>query len=190
MNANVHKSIAWVTTGIFVLFSIVGTGPSTYRFAVFFLAPVLWGIYLARKTLCIHPLHFGVLAAAFVLHNLGAFGAYRQFYFGLEFDTYVHFFFGFAGGLIVARALECNLAFTGWKLWVGAALLILGMGAIHELVEYVSTLILGGEKGMLKTNDPDQFDTQKDLGNNLMGSLVALLLIQIGSRRKPASPER
>ena len=31
-----------------------------------------------------------------------------------------------------------------------------------------------GDKGMLKLNDPDKFDTQKDLGNNFLGSLVAL----------------
>jgi uncharacterized membrane protein YjdF len=188
MNKDVQKRIAWVTTGIFILFSIVGTGPSTYRFAVFFLGPLLWAVYFARNMLCLAPAHFAVLAAAFVLHNLGAFGTYGKHYAGLEFDTYVHFFFGFAGGLIVARALECNLNLRGWKLWAGTVLLILGIGAIHELVEYLSTLMLGGEKGMLKTNDPDRFDTQKDLGNNLLGTILALAISAFRSKRQSPAP--
>ena len=36
--------IAWVTTAIFILISIVAHGPSTYRFAIIFLAPMLWGL--------------------------------------------------------------------------------------------------------------------------------------------------
>jgi uncharacterized membrane protein YjdF len=188
MNANVHKTIAWVATGIFILFSIVGDGPSTYRYAFLFLGPLLWGVYFCRKLLALSPVHFAVLAAAFLVHNLGAFGTYGKFYGGLEFDTYVHFFFGFAGGLIVARGLLCNLGFTGWKLWVGTVLLILGIGAIHELVEYVSTLMLGGEKGMLKTNDPDKFDTQKDLANNLLGTLLGLVLEGLFGQRRARTP--
>ena len=183
MTADVHKRIAVAATAIFVLFSLVGNGPSTYRFAVFFLAPLLWGVYLARRALCLKASHFAILGAAFVLHNLGAFGAYRKFYLGLEFDTYVHFFFGFAGGLIVAQALASLLQLHGWRLWIGTALLILGLGAIHELIEYASTLLLGSEKGMLKTNDPDQFDTQKDLANNLLGTLLALSIFALASRK-------
>lgn len=184
MNTRPHRTIAWVTTGIFALFSILGDGPSTYRYAVFFLGPLLWAVYFARNALCILPLHFAILAGAFVLHNLGAFGTYGKFYLGLEFDTYVHFFFGMAGAFIVAHALERTLGFRGWKLWAGTILLILGIGAIHELVEYLSTLLLGGEKGMLKTNDPDKFDTQKDLGNNLLGTIAALALSALWSTQK------
>jgi uncharacterized membrane protein YjdF len=177
---NAHGTIAWVATAIFAMFSVLGTGPTTYQFGVFFLAPLLWAVYWARERLSITPFHFAVLAGAFVIHNLGAFGAYGKYYFDLEFDTYVHFIFGFAGGLIIARALASRLGFSGWRLWVGTVLLILGIGAIHELIEFGSTLILGGEKGMLKLNDPDKFDTQKDLGNNLLGALSALLAGWIG----------
>lgn len=174
--------IAWVTTAIFVLITFIGEGRSTYRFAIFFLAPLLWGVYFFRDRLHLHPCHFAIFAAALVLHNLGAFGTYGKFYAGLEFDTYVHFFFGVAGGFVVARALKHCYDLRDWKLWVGTVLVILGMGAFHELIEYGSTLVLGGEKGMLKTNDPDQFDTQKDLWHNLLGSLLALTLYSIGSK--------
>jgi uncharacterized membrane protein YjdF len=178
-----HKQIAWFTTAVFILFSILGNGPSTYRFAVFFLGPFLWAVYFARNALCITRTHYALFALALVIHNLGAFGTYGKFYFGFEFDTYVHYFFGFAGAFLAARALACRLGLTGWKMWIGTVLVIMGIGALHELMEYVSTLALGPEKGMLKVNDPDRFDTQKDLGNNLLGVLTALSLYSLFHKR-------
>ncbi|MDX1952484.1 MAG: DUF2238 domain-containing protein [Verrucomicrobiota bacterium] len=180
---NGFQAIAWTTTIIFFAITLTGNGPSTYRFAIFFLAPFLWSIYWVRHRLHLHPFHFGLLAAAFILHNLGAYGFYKQKFAGIEFDAYVHYYFGVAGGFIVARALWKEFGFTGWKLWVGAILLILGIGGIHELIEYASTLVLGPEKGMLKINDPDKFDTQKDLLNNLLGTLTALLLYTVAGKR-------
>ena len=170
---------AWVATAIFVLITFLGNGPSTYRFAIFFLAPFLWAVYYFRENLHVHPVHYGVFAGALVFHNLGAFGAYGDYFFGLEFDTYVHFLFGVVGGLLVARGLKYEFALRGWKLWVGSILIVLGLSVIHELIEFASTLVLGGEKGMLKTNDPDKFDTQKDLVNNLAGTLLALAVYLI-----------
>lgn len=193
---NSFKIIAWVTTAIFALITLVANGPSTYRFAILFLAPMLWAIYFFRHRLHIHPGHFAIFASALVLHNLGAFGSYNERYFGLDFDTYVHFYFGFAGGFLVARGLRYRFGLTGWQLWVGTVLLILGVGAIHELIEYASTLMLGPEKGMLKLNSPDALtDTQKDLQNNLLGTLLALLLYSLFRRRAPdksrdSEPER
>jgi uncharacterized membrane protein YjdF len=170
------KTIAWSTTAIFILITFIGEGRPTYRFAIIFLGPLLWTVYFLRDRLNIHPCHFAIFASALVLHNLGAFGTYGQYYYGFEFDTYVHFYFGVAGGLIIARALRCCFGLSDWKLWVGTTIVILGLGAFHELIEFVSTLMLGPEKGMLKTNDPDRFDTQKDLLNNLVGSIVAMFV--------------
>ena len=70
----------------------------------------------------------------------------------------------------------------------------LKLGAIHELIEYASTLMLGPEKGMLKLNSPDaKTDTQKDLANNLLGTLVALgiysVVRAVRSSRKADLPE-
>lgn len=190
---NSFKTIAWVTTAIIACFGVIGDGPTTYRLAILFLGPLLWGVYFFRDRLRLHPCHFAIFAVALVLHDLGAFGMYRKFFFGLEFDTYVHFFFGFAGALVVARSLRCCFGLNGWMLWAGTVLVIMGIGALHELLEYASTLALG-DKGMLKVNDPDRFDTQKDLGNNLGGCLIALSidttlrLVRGGSSRPEESP--
>src|SRR5689334_22978354 len=116
---NPFYAIAVVTTAIFIVISVVAHGPSTYRFAIFFLAPMLWALLAGRRKLALHPGHYAVLAIALLFHNLGAFGLYRSSWQGVEFDGYVHYFFGFAGGLALARGLGYNFELGGWKLWIG-----------------------------------------------------------------------
>jgi uncharacterized membrane protein YjdF len=171
---NPFYAIATVTTALFVLITFVAHGPSTYRFAIFFLGPILWAIMAARRKLALHPGHYALLAIALLFHNMGAFGLYRTSWHGIEFDGYVHYYFGIAGGMAIARGLGYNFGLSGWKVWVGTILVILGIGAIHELIEFASTIALGPEKGMLKIGDGDFFDTQKDLMNNLLGAMTAL----------------
>jgi uncharacterized membrane protein YjdF len=166
--------IGVITTALFLLITAVAHGPSTYRFAIFFLGPMLWALIAARRKLALHSGHLVLLALALLFHNLGAFGFYRTSWQGIEFDGYVHYFFGLAGSLAIARALGYNFELNGWKVWVGTILVILGIGAIHELIEFASTIALGPEKGMLKIGDGDFFDTQKDLMNNLLGAITAL----------------
>jgi uncharacterized membrane protein YjdF len=183
---NSFRTIGAVTTALLVLISLVSKGPVTYRYAFLVLVPMLWAVYALRYRLHIHPCHFAIFATALVLHDLGAFGSYGQEYYGLEFDTYVHFYFGIAGGFIVARSLRCCFGLTGWQLWVGTVIVILGLGAIHELIEYASTLLMGPEKGMLKLNSPDaKTDTQKDLLNNMLGTLVALAAYSVFRAFRP-----
>src|SRR4051812_38129721 len=124
---NVYQWIGWVTTLIFVITSIFSHGPSTYRFAFLFLTPFLWAVYAIRGKLALHPFHFFLFALALLIHNLGAFGFYRRTIFTIEFDTYVHYIFGFVGGSMVARALDYRLNLRGWQLCVGSVLLIMGI---------------------------------------------------------------
>jgi uncharacterized membrane protein YjdF len=173
---NAFHWIGVITTIIFVLTSFFSHGPNTYRFAFLFLTPFLWGVYAMRDRLALHPFHFALFAIALLIHNMGAFGFYRRTIFTVEFDTYVHYFFGFAGGSMVARGLDKRFALRGWQLCIATLLLIMGVGALHELMEYASTLAMGPEKGMLKINDGDIYDTQKDLSNNLMGVITAYIL--------------
>ena len=120
-----------------------------------------------------HPVHYGLFALFLLFHDLGVFGFYRKHFFGLQFDVYVHFYFGFAAGLIVLRAFRIRCGWSGGWLVLAASLFILGIGAVHELVECGTTIVLGKEKGMLKLDPNDPYDTQKDLLNNLLGSLLA-----------------
>jgi uncharacterized membrane protein YjdF len=171
---NPFHAIATVTSLLFLVITVTAHGPSTYRFAFLFLAPLLWGMLWARHKLALHPGHYALLAVALLFHNLGAYGLYRKSWGGIEFDGYVHYFFGLAGGFAVARSLGYNFDLAGWKVWAGTILVILGIGGIHELIEFASTVALGPEKGMLKLGDGDVFDTHKDLLNNLLGTVTAL----------------
>jgi uncharacterized membrane protein YjdF len=171
---NPFTAIAAATTIAFLIITFTAHGPSTYRMAIVFLAPLLWAMYAARKRLAMHPGHFALLAGALIFHNLGAYGLYRSSWSGIEFDGYVHYLFGFCGAFATARALGYSFDLSGWKVWTGTILLILGISGIHELIEFGSTIALGPEKGMLKLNDGDLFDTQKDILNALLGTLTAL----------------
>ena len=165
-----------LATLAFTAISLFGArSGSTYKFSFLFLSALLWGMYALRRKFVLHPLHFGLLASALLLHNLGAFGCYQQHYFSLEFDYYVHFYFGLVGGLILYRAFYHHFQLSGWKLGVAVVIFILGIGAIHELIEYASSLAMGPERGMLKYLQNDPFDTQKDLLNNLLGALLAVI---------------
>ena len=108
-----------------------------------------------------------------MLHNLGALGYYRRDFFGIEFDLFVHFYFGFVAGFVLYRALGRFYGLMGWRLWVAVALLTLGIGGVHELIEWSTTMAMGPERGMLKIDPNDPFDTQKDFANNLAGAMVA-----------------
>ena len=65
---NPFYAIALATTACFILISITANGPSTYRFAILFLGPMLWAILAARRKLALHPGHFALLA---IIKNTG-----------------------------------------------------------------------------------------------------------------------
>jgi uncharacterized membrane protein YjdF len=177
------RLIAWVTTGLLVFVSLFLARPgSTYRFAFLFLAPLLWLVYGLRHQLVLAPSHFALFASFLLFHNLGVFGFYRSHFLGLQFDVYVHFYFGLVGGFVLKRAFEQRFGWHGPWLVIAVGLFILGIGAVHELIECGTTILLGKEKGMLKLDPNDPYDTQKDLLNNLLGALLAAAISNITAR--------
>jgi uncharacterized membrane protein YjdF len=82
--------------------------------------------------------------------------------------------------LMLYRALRWNLPqLRAVGAAVAAMLVMMGFGALHEIMEYGTYLVLGEEKGMLKPATSYFFDTQRDLTNNLLGTLTALTLIAV-----------
>ncbi|MEO6708818.1 MAG: DUF2238 domain-containing protein [Planctomycetota bacterium] len=156
-----------------------------YHYSFLFLIPMLWGVGLARKQLQLHPLHFAMFAAALLLHDLGALGFYTKEFAHLAFDTYVHFYFGLCGGLMLERLFRLGVRLEGWTLRIGAVMFLLGLGAIHEIMEVASTLALGPKMGMYKMASADELDTQKDLLCNLVGGVTAIALVALHSRVRP-----
>jgi uncharacterized membrane protein YjdF len=171
---NGHRAVAVMATVLMICLSVIARPGSTYRYSFLFLSALLWLAYAVRERLRLAPFHLGLIASALLLHNLGVFGFYRREVWSLQFDTYVHFYFGFCGGFVAANALALAYGLRGWRLWLAVTLGILGCGAIHELIEWASTMAMGPERGMLKALADDPYDTQKDLVNNLLGTLVSL----------------
>lgn len=167
--------IAGIATVMMIGLSLAARAGSTYRYSFLFLSALVWSVYACRRRLHLRPFHMGLVASALLLHNLGAFGFYRREFWGLQFDTYVHFYFGLCGGFLLSNGLAFRYAVRGWRLWLAVTLGILGMGAIHEMIEWASTLTLGPERGMFKTLAEDPYDTQKDLFNNMLGTLLSLV---------------
>ena len=97
----------------------------------------------------------------------------------MSWDIYVHFYFAFAGTFIFYRALEHHLEMRPWQTAFFTLMFIMGAGGIHEVMEYTSYLLLGEERGMLKPHTAYFFDTSRDLMNNFLGCITALVLYRI-----------
>jgi uncharacterized membrane protein YjdF len=152
----------------------------TYHVAPAFLIPILWAPVFLRRWLHLHPVHYVLFALAVLLHTSGAFGFYQRSNLPLSFDIYVHFYFAFAGTFIVERLIGHHVPALGpWARRATTVLFMMGFGAIHEIGEYMSYLVLGEAKGMLKPSTSYFFDTQRDLTNNLLGTITALIAIAI-----------
>jgi uncharacterized membrane protein YjdF len=153
-----------------------------------FLIPILWAPYFLRNKIALHPFHYALFASAVLLHNLGAFGFYQKSPFGqFSFDIVVHYWFGVVGTLLLYRGFREVVKLGPVAAEIAALMFVMGFGAIHEIMEYCSYLMLGEETGMLKPATSYFFDTQRDLLNNLLGGLTAIggyLLHFLLTRRK------
>lgn len=170
--------IAGITSVAMIVMAVFATVP-TYHVAPAFLIPVIWIVYFLRKHLDLLPLHYALFASAMLLHMSGAFGFYQKWPLPLSFDIVVHFWFAVVIGLMLYHTLEANFPMRPWQLAVVTFFFVMGFGAVHEIMEYCSYLLLGEEKGMLKPATSYFFDTQRDLTNNLLGVLTSLAAITI-----------
>jgi len=179
MKDGLNRVVVWGATLVFVLLEIYSvTTASHYKNDFFFLMGLLWVVYFYRKKLDLHPLHFFLFAGVLVMHNLGTFGTYSNFYFGIEYDWYVHSLFGLSASLILFRGFGLNkgdLKDRWYSVWM-VLVLALGFSAFHELFEFAGALLLGEGEGVLYigAGDIDQWDTHKDLFFNFVGSVVGL----------------
>ena len=140
---------------------------------------ILWiGVYAAGERLDLNPLHYALFGVFLFLHFAGVFGWYQTFPFGLEYDHWVHGFFGFVASLIVLQAYHFYGVYPPVLIGVATVALILGFSAFHELFEYAGAMALGEGEGVLfiGAGDLDEWDTQKDMLNNLIGGVLGVIV--------------
>jgi len=179
-------AVAVPATAALCAVSLAGGSVAKYRWSAVFLVPIVWGVFALRRHVALRPLHFALLVLVLLAHDMGAFGWYQRKPLGLQYDWYVHFLAGVAGGLIVARALALRLAIRGAAGALLAVLVVGGVGAIHEVIEAASTMQLGPEYGMLVVGPDNPYDTQEDLLNNLLGASLVQVLRRL--RRSDRDP--
>jgi uncharacterized membrane protein YjdF len=176
-----HLVIGAIGSVVVIVFALLARVP-TYRLAPLFLLPLIWGVFVLRKRIDLHPFGYAMCVAAILLHNLGAFGFYQKWPLPFSFDIAVHFFFAFAVSFVLHRALRSTLHLRPIHVKAMTLMFIMGGGALHEVMEYGSFLLLGEQHGMLKPATSYFFDTQRDLLNNLLGVGLALVLITVHER--------
>jgi len=140
---------------------------------------LLYVVYLLRRALFLLVSHYILFSLFLVLHCLGLFDAYLLYPLGIEYDYWVHAFFGLVSALIIFRWMNLYLANLRYYVVVMFTLFfVLGLSALHELYEYFGALLLGEGEGVLfiGAGDLDQWDTQKDMLNNVIGALIGLLI--------------
>jgi uncharacterized membrane protein YjdF len=188
MKEEIHnKVIVWLTSVVLVALEIYSlTTDSHYKWDFIFLMAMLWGVYVIRDKIKLHPLHFTFLAIFLLLHNLGTFDFYSYYPFGLEYDLYVHGFFGFVAALMLYRTYRLVGPYKGTFMYVAIIAVILGFSAFHELFEYGGALAVGEGEGVLfvGAGDLDEWDTQKDMFNNLVGGIIGLGAYYIFGKKK------
>ena len=176
---NWNKLILWATTLILVAFEIYSlTTNSHYKWDFFFLVGLLWLVYFLKDKIKLHPFHFFLLALFLISHNLGTFGTYSNNYFGVEYDFWVHTYFGFVSALMLFKTYKSVGPYNGWFVYLVIIAVILGFSAFHELFEYAGAMVVGEGEGVLfiGAGDIDEWDTQKDMRNNLIGAIIGLII--------------
>lgn len=165
--------VASLTSIALIGMAVLATQP-TYHVAPLFLIPILWAIYALRRRLNLHRLTYALFGAVLTLHMAGAFGFYQKSPLPFSFDILVHFSFALVITLMLHDLFEGNFPLRPWQVAVMTFFFMMGLAALHEIMEYASYLLLGEARGMLKPTTSYFFDTQRDLVSNLAGTVVAL----------------
>lgn len=182
MKTTAEKRTLIITASILIaleLFSL--TTNSHYKWDFFFLMLLLYAVYYLRENIRLHPLHYILFALFLVLHNLGTFGTYGWKQGLWEYDLFVHSYFGFVSSLMLLRAYREVGPYRGYIKYIDVIALILGFSAFHELFEFAGALTVGEGEGVLfvGAGDLDEWDTQKDMFNNLWGGILGIIFYKV-----------
>jgi len=179
MKASAEKIILISTTIVLVALEFYSlTTASHYKWDFIFLMLLLYAVYVMREKIRLHPFHYFLFSLFLILHNIGTFGTYGWKSGLWEYDLFVHSYFGFVSALMLLRAYREVGPYRGAIKYVAVIALILGFSAFHELFEFAGALTVGEGEGVLfvGAGDLDEWDTQKDMFNNLWGGLLGVLV--------------
>lgn len=146
-------------------------------------------VYYFRSELHMGGFQYTLLLFILLLHNLGSFGFYSNSYFGLEYDVWVHFLWGVCGYLIFYNfhAAKNSHSIAFFMAFVS----VMALSGVHEVLEFAGMNLFGQGEGVLfyGYGDMGSFDTEWDLTNALIGSLLISPFVRIYSYVKDITPQ-
>ena len=152
---------------------------SHYKFDIPMCAALLIFMYRFSSSLYLHWMHYLLFSLFLWAHCLGMYELYKNYPLGIEYDYWMHGIFGFIFALFMLRWL----GMSGFKLSKtirisSTFIAILGVSAAHELYEFAGAIFLGSGEGVLfiGAGDLDQWDTQKDMLNNVVGGIFGIFI--------------
>ena len=171
---------------------------------------VLVAVALPVLALVYRDLSRGALLAVFaflVLHAVGAHYTYAEVpydawakalggrginaFFGLErnhFDRLVHFLYGLLVTPAVVELLRARTGLRGgWAAFM-AFTFMAAQAACYEIIEWFAAEVFGGDLGQAYLGTQgDEWDSQKDSGLIVLGTVLALLALAMFRRRRGAN---
>ncbi len=150
--------------------------------------PIIY--FLLIRYIRFSKLSLSLITLFFILHLMGAHYNYGSVPFGFTlsevsglggnmYDKLVHFSFGF---LIVYPLRELCLRIAKMKGFWAYSMpfsMVLALGALYEVFEWVTVLQYGEAAGYLFIGGNDPFDTTKDLAVAAVGAVLALGIVLI-----------
>ncbi len=178
-NDRIHRIILGATSAVLIVFEFFALGvDSHFKYDFICLMILLFAVFWLRTKIFLHWAHFLLFCIFLIIHDLGVFRAYEWYPLGLEYDYWVHGFFGFVSSMIILRALRhSKFRFDALTRVFLTVMIVLGLSAAHELYEFGGAVLLGEGEGVLfiGAGDLDEWDTQKDMLNNVIGCFFALI---------------
>ena len=181
-------SIRWITSDFHMLI-LVGTAAiflgleiyavaidSHYRYDIPICLFLLYMGYKWKELLCLKSYDYVLIAVFLLVHTLGVFGLYTSYPLGIEYDYWVHGLFGIVAALVSMQFIHSVTPYSQTIAAISTIILVMGIAAFHELYEFAGAVLLGEGEGVLfiGAGDLDQWDTHKDILNNLIGGLVGI----------------
>jgi uncharacterized membrane protein YjdF len=187
----INKYVAIIFMALFLVLEILALSKhSHYKYDILMCLFLLTAAYYFRSVIYLYWLHYLLFSLFLLSHCLGMFQLYESYPLGIEYDYWVHSYFGFIFSLIILRWLsKSDYQFSRIFCIISTFIVVLGVSASHELYEFAGAILLGEGDGVLfiGAGDTDQWDTQKDMLNNILGGVVGVSLSTVFSNNEYAN---
>jgi hypothetical protein len=188
------SGIYWVTVALLVLLGIYAAIHRMMYVADALILITFASLLFAHREKVLLSWEGVLLGCTGMLMNtVGVFGAYNITVHGIGWDKFLHLVMSAGIGLLIYAYLDrasrraSNPSFNPWELALFTFFLVLGVGALNEITEFMGVTYFGFSQGILgmangsvvSNNSLERFDTQWDLITNAIGALVAVAYMTI-----------